>query len=90
MAEDDPVVVVFRTWRAAPHSVIALFPELDAGRGLCLSFEHLGQHGGADYSLVIAQTRPATEAEYAPLRRELEGAPYHYRLQVRRRRPGRR
>jgi hypothetical protein len=46
---------------------------------------HVGQHGPADYSGVIAQTKPATETEYAGLKRELESKPYEYRLSVRKR-----
>ena len=51
-------IVIFRRWKAEPKSVIALFPRIDAGRGFCSSYEHIGQHGGADYNHVIASTRP--------------------------------
>jgi hypothetical protein len=84
---EDPVVVVFRTWRAHPRTVIALFPQIDAGRGMCSSYEHMGQHGGADYAGVIARTRRAEPDEYAALKRELEAAPFGYRLIVRKRAP---
>lgn len=77
----EKTVVIFRVWNkdvAAPGSVIALFPELPSdGAGLyCLSYEHMGQHGAADYDSVMARSRPALEAEYAPLKRELEGRGY--------------
>lgn len=81
-------VVVFRKWKDT-GDVIALFPEDDAGQGMISSFEHVGQHGAADFGGVVSRTVPATEDEYAALKRELESAPYEYQLKVRRRRPGR-
>ncbi len=80
-----PVGVVFRVWHTG--SVIALFPQIDEGHGLCSSYEHVGQHGTADYNHCIASTRPAKPEEYADLKRELESAPYRYVLQVYHRRP---
>lgn len=76
--------VIFRVWRANPKTVIALFPyEIADARGLyCSSYEHIGQHGGADYNGVIAATRPATADEYSSLKSELESYPYTYRLKV--------
>lgn len=86
-----PVVVIFRVWRCSPirdgGGVIALMPCEPAtvdGR-YCTSYEHLGQHAAADYAGVIRQSRPATPEEYAPLLRELQGVPYRYRFNVRRR-----
>ena len=49
-------IVIFRRWKDEPNSVIALFPRIDSGRGLCSSYEHIGQHGGADYDLVMTKT----------------------------------
>ena len=80
--------VVFRTWRKG-GTVLALFPGIDAGNGMCQSYEHVGQHGGADYAHCIAQTRPATLAEYAELQAELCARGYDD-LRVCRRRPRRR
>lgn len=65
-------IVVFRKWKDT-GTVIALFPELPAdihGR-YCDAYEHIGQHGGADYYGVIEQTLPATSSESAPLIKEL-------------------
>ncbi len=79
--------VIFRKWRRAPHSVLAIFPA-QAGTNnpsTCGAYEHVGQHGSCDPQHCIAATLPATDAEAAELRRELEGAPYHYRLKVYRR-----
>jgi hypothetical protein len=49
----------------------------DSYRWHILSYEHIGQHGGADYQGVIDRTVPATEAEYSGLKRELEGTGYN-------------
>ncbi len=65
-------IVVFRKWRDG-FGVIALFPELPAdlyGR-YCDSYEHVGQHGGADYHGVIMNTRPANSEESTDLAEEL-------------------
>ena len=90
-SEDPPVVVIFRKWyrRCDGTGIIALFPAEDWDRAgtLCTSYEHVGQHGGADYAGVISRTRPATPDEYAALARELEAAPFGYRLIVRKRAP---
>jgi hypothetical protein len=70
------IPVIFRRWKCNPHTVVALFPEIAAGDGLCLSFEHIGQHGAADYSHVIRHTQPVTPEKYADLKTELEQRGY--------------
>ena len=90
--EQEPVLVVFRTWRKSSgnEGTIALFPELTNIRnGMCESYERIGQHGGADYDGVITRTWPATEEEFLPLKRELEEYPFYYKLKVRLKRNGR-
>jgi len=83
--DDAPVRVIFRKWKDS-GTVIALFPGLPADRrGNIQCYEHIGQHGAAWYAGVIAETRPAKPEEYESLRRELEAAPYNYRLAIRRR-----
>lgn len=77
--------VVFRKWYKKEHGseVIALFPDdLDPRTGLVQSYEHVGQHGGASYTAVIGNTKPAMPEEYADLKRELESYPYDYNLKV--------
>jgi hypothetical protein len=82
----DRTQVVFRKWRPSHgSSVIALLPQEQSSEHYCSSYEHVGQHGGADYDGVMRMTRPATMKEYADLKAELEGAPYHYVLDIRRR-----
>ena len=75
--------VIFRVWRGT-HDVIALFPEEDEGHGYCSSYEHIGQHGGADYQGMIGSTRPASPVEYEALRQELESIGYDLEIRSRR------
>jgi hypothetical protein len=69
--------VVFRRWKDT-GDVIAMFPELtaDIHGWFCDSYMHVGQHGGADYHGVIAQTVPATPEGYTPLSVELNRIGY--------------
>ena len=87
--DDHETPVLFRVHRApVKHGgdVTAVFPAEPAdiaGRTMTC-YAHVGQHGGCDIGW-YHQTRPATEEEYADLKRELESAPYGYRLKVYRR-----
>jgi len=73
--------VVFRKW--SDGSVLALFPEDQADYwGNCGSYEHVGQHGAADYTGCIAKTKAASAEEYKDLKAELESAPFSYQLAV--------
>ena len=79
--EQKPDVVIFRRWRSKPSTVIALFPEIDVGVTktgvkLCRSYEHVGQHGRANYEMVIHDTRAAKPEEYANLKAELNTIGY--------------
>jgi hypothetical protein len=71
------VRVVFRKWRDG-GGVIALFPELpsDAYGNFCESYEHVGQHGGADFHAVVRYSTPATTDESAALAAELHQIGY--------------
>lgn len=61
--------VVFRVW---PNGdVIALFPAWWAGGDCCQSYEHVGQHGAANYAYIISRTRPASADGLQPLLDEL-------------------
>jgi hypothetical protein len=75
---DEPVI--FRRWRDKDGGVIALFPAnpADFVGMMCASYEHVGQHGAADYAGVMRQTRPAaeTDPDVAALKAELEGLGY--------------
>lgn len=78
---EEKTAVIFRAWKCS-GDVLALFPYIDEGNGHCASFEHIGQHGGADYAHCLRATRAAKPEEYAALKSELESAPYRYRLRV--------
>ena len=81
--QDMNEMVIFRKWKKAKYDVIngtiiALWPAVAADRnGNCNSYEHVGQHGGADYQGVIAKTLPATPKEYADLLAELKQIGYN-------------
>lgn len=73
-------LVVFRKWKSS-GDIIALFPEVPAdlfGR-FCDAYEHVGQHGGADYDLVVRHTVPATADDVEPLAKELRQIGYQLR-----------
>ena len=83
--DKDETAVIFRKYpNIEGGEVIALFPELpgDMNADTCSSFVHVGQHGAAHLRGCIDGTRPARPAEYADLKKELESAPYGYRLKV--------
>ena len=69
-------IVIFRRWRSKPYEVIAFFPEIpDDINGLyCMSYMHVGQHGGADYIGLLGITKPASldDTDVKELKEELE------------------
>ena len=73
--DTEKTIVVFRRWRngyrVKSQSIIALFPEIEFNRALCMSYECVGQHGGADYTGVIAATRPCYLFPGAPWEKEV-------------------
>ena len=69
-------LVIFRVDRRPPHDVYALLPEIPASPGCVTSYQHIGQHGAADYGHCIATSRPATPEEYADLAAELRQIGY--------------
>lgn len=73
-------LVVFRKWRDT-GTIIALFPELPADNQgwYCDSYEHVGQHGGADFHGVVQHSTPARPDEYADLAVELTRIGYSLR-----------
>ena len=80
MTTESPTPVVFRIWKNKPlkGDVLALFPTIpaDAFGALCLSYEHVGQHGGADYFHCVSISHPASPHEALPLLRELRTLGY--------------
>jgi len=82
--------VVLRRWRKG-GAVIALFPELPATMdGLVTSYQHVGQHGAADYRHVMSRTVPVPVGEADQERNDLldEFRSIGYNPRVRRRRKG--
>ena len=83
-AEETPVIFrVHRSPKTHGSEVTAVFPCEPADRlGNKMScYAHIGQHGACDFGWYY-ETRPAMPDEYADLKRELESAPYGYRLKV--------
>lgn len=83
--DEEKTIVIFRVWTNTTHGIIALFPDnkFDVGGSHCSSYQHIGQHGAANYPYVIQQTRPAIESEYKDLFDELTKVGYN--LEVRKR-----
>ncbi len=80
MVKDTEVTrVVFRKFKEG--DVIALFPEMDEGRGMIGSYLLVGQHGSASPS-IVNDTKLATPEEYKEIKDELEKA-FGYNLDVR-------
>ena len=73
MTERD--TVIFRKDKAG---VFALFPELPGTNEprTCTLYQHIGQHGAADYHACILRSKAASIEEYAPLKGELESIGY--------------
>jgi len=69
--------VVFRKWKEN-GDVIALFPELPADLygEYCDAYEHVGQHGGADFHGVVQHSTPCSPEESADLATELRRIGY--------------
>lgn len=72
--------VVLRRFKTSGE-VIALFPDIEEGPGLCMSYMHIGQHGAAS-RLLAYDTAPARMAEpdTADLVRELTAIGYKLRI----------
>lgn len=70
--------VIFRRWKTEHGGIIALFPTIpeDVAGHLCTSYQHVGQHGGADYLGVVAATWPTRGDEHLPLLSELKQIGY--------------
>lgn len=69
--------VIFRVFRK-DGDVIAFWPAVSAStiHDYCQSYQHIGQHGGADYAGCLSITRLATPKEYKDLLAELKQIGY--------------
>jgi hypothetical protein len=74
--EPETTVVIFRKW--SNGDILALFPEIPADNiGYeCSAYEHIGQHGAANYGFCIQSTKPASISEAKELKQELEQIGY--------------
>lgn len=80
--DTEKTVVVFRRYKEG--DIIALFPlDINYPDGCCESYQHIGQHGAADYYHVVKGTKPAQPFQYANLQRELEGRGYNLEIRSR-------
>jgi len=73
------VDIVFRvdTSKDFKGTVFALFPhEVADHKGHVNSYQHIGQHSGADYRGCIATSKLATPMQYADLIAEMESLGY--------------
>jgi hypothetical protein len=79
----ESTVVIFRTDREGV--TFALFPELpdDYFGFYCTCYQQVGQHCAADYYGCIANSRPATPAEYGDLFVELQQRGYDLEIRQR-------
>ena len=71
-------LVIFRKYKKG-GDILALFPDepADTAGMHCTCYEHCGQHGSANYKHCMdVLTVPATPAEYADLKAELERVGY--------------
>lgn len=81
--DTDETPVLFRAERTKELEVTAVFPTLASdNHGHSMQcYAHIGQHSGCSFDWYNG-TRAAKPEEYAALKRELEAAPYGYRLKV--------
>ena len=85
MQDDHETPVIFRADRGGDFkdNITAVFPcePYDQAGYDMACYARMGQHAGCSQAW-YATTRAATHAEYADLQRELESAPYGYRLKI--------
>ena len=81
----NTTIVIFRKDRTGRKDCFALFPELpaDVDGFYCTAYQTIGQHCAADYHGCIANSDPASAADFADLFDELEKRGYN--LDVRKR-----
>ncbi len=81
-----PTSVIFRTDKRGDFkgTVTAVFPQHIERDGRAMCYAHVGQHAYCSRGWYLQCTRPATEAEAAPLRRELVAVGYDDLREVKR------
>jgi hypothetical protein len=79
MKTESVVRVIFRKYNKG-GDVVAFFPDLKGYNYYITSYQHVGQHGDADYNHCLTITKPATETEYKDLYDELKGIGYNMKV----------
>lgn len=70
------IKVIFRRVKDTSE-IVAIFPEINWNAyGDLMSYQHIGQHGGAAWDWIKHETKVATPEEYNELKQELEGLGY--------------
>jgi hypothetical protein len=79
--DDFETPMLFRVW-GRQRELFALMPTVPGTYEphTCTSYAPVGQHGSADPGYCMRKSRPATPAEYAGLKTELEGFGYQVRV----------
>lgn len=81
-----PTKVIFRRFKKSESGdIVALFPEIphDSSGLLCLSYAHVGQHGGASPAIFF-ETKPADARDKDVIDMVRELAAIGYSLDIRR------
>ena len=79
-----PTIVVYRRCKTTGQ-VVALFPYVRKGYGLCDSYTHAGQHAVVDYKQMLSTTtaaNPLLQQDVRQLVQELVTLPERYQLQT--------
>lgn len=77
--------VIFR--KEKNGNIAAFFPGMRCTYGKIACYYHIGQHGEADILYYMNDTKAATEKEYMPLLKELQGIYDDCRIRIRQRLP---
>jgi hypothetical protein len=75
--------VMFRydTTKGFKGTIFAVLPhQVDTLQGDVTTYQHVGQHSTGDYNVCLQQSRPATEAEFADLKKEMENLGYNLKV----------
>ena len=80
MQKKQKTEVIFRVFKEG--NVLAMLPyeKYDRRGEFCNSYQHIGQHGAADYVGCMRETRPAKPEEYNELFQELTSIGYDLKI----------
>lgn len=74
--------VILRRWKNKPHGVIAFLPDVPANDWRIMSYEHVGQHGEADITVMHTRTYACKveDQDAKDMLAELRSLGYHPRV----------